>query len=48
MATQIQLPPGRIVEGNVYKSSTIGMNGQVNTNHGGDLSSPRTGGVNDG
>ncbi|HVQ43817.1 MAG TPA: hypothetical protein VMT30_02530 [Candidatus Saccharimonadia bacterium] len=29
MATQIQLPPGRIVEGNVYKSSTIGMNGQV-------------------
>ncbi len=29
MATQILLPPGRLVEGNVYKSSNIGLNGQI-------------------
>lgn len=29
MPTQIQLSPSRIVEGNVYKSSNLGMNGQV-------------------
>jgi len=29
MGNQILLSPGRIVEGNVYKSSTLGMNGQI-------------------
>ncbi len=29
MPRQIQLSPSRIVEGNVYKSSNIGMNGQI-------------------
>lgn len=29
MPTQILLSPGRIVEGNVYKSSNIGLNGQI-------------------
>lgn len=29
MVTQILLPPGRIVEGNVYKSSNVGLNGQI-------------------
>ncbi len=29
MATQILLPPSRIVEGNVYKPSNIGLNGQI-------------------